>query len=115
MSNFTNVGVRHTTLKDGSIEQDQEEYVKSLQPIVSPDMIGKNGDDLATEPLQLAYMSLLGAIAYALLTCWHLSVYVVALQRKSQKACYIHIRRLNALVRYAQKTPRRLQYVAMTC
>ena len=61
------------------------------------------------------FWSLLGALAYALITQHWLAVYVVALQRQSKAPKVIHVRRLNALVRVAQKRPARILYRAMEC
>ena len=58
-----------------------------------------NSDADVSEELKAMYWSLLGATAYALITQFWLSVYVVALQRQTQKPKAIHIRRLNAVVR----------------
>ena len=55
------------------------------------------------------------ALAYALQTRIDLGVYVVALQRIAHEPCYMHLRRLNALVRWAQKHPLQLKYGAMKC
>ena len=112
---FTNTGVRHNQLEDGSVETDQDEYLKALQPIVHQDLVGAPADSDAPPSLQALYMSLLGAMAYALLTQFHLAVYVVSLQRQTQKPKIIHIRRLNAVVRAAQRRPARVLYRAMVC
>ena len=55
------------------------------------------------------------ALAYALQTRIDLGVYVVALQRIAHEPCYLHLRRLNALARCAQKHPLQLKYGAMKC
>ena len=59
------------------------------------------------------FLSLLMALAYALQTRIDLGVYVVALQRVAHEPCFIHMRRLNALVRWAQKHPLEMKYRAM--
>ena len=43
---------------------------------------------------------MLGAAVFCLLTRIDAAVYLVALQRKTQKAQVIHVRRLNAVVRW---------------
>ena len=40
---------------------------------------------------------------------------MVALQRIAHEPCFIHLRRLNALVRWAQKHPLQLKYSKMQC
>ena len=52
-------------------------------------------------------------MAYSLLTQFWLAVYVVSLQRNTKKPLVIHIRRLNAVVRVAQKRPAKIIYIAM--
>ena len=55
-------------------------------------------------------MSLLGAVAWVLQTSIDLAIFVSALQRQSGKAQAIHVKRLNAVVRYAQRHKRKLVY-----
>ena len=55
-------------------------------------------------------MSLLGAVAYACQTRLDIAVYVVALQRRLQQSKVIHVKRLNALVRWMQKTPKKIVF-----
>jgi len=59
------------------------------------------------------YWSLFGAPAYATTTQFWLAVYIVALQRQTTSPLAIHVRRLNALVRVAQRKPARITYRAM--
>ena len=61
------------------------------------------------------FLSLLMALAFTLLTRVGLAVYVNALQRHAQDPQMIHIRRLNAIVRYAQRNPLKLVYFRMLC
>ena len=55
-------------------------------------------------------MSLLGAVAWVLQTRVDIAVFVSALQRHSGKCKHIHVKRLNAVVRYLQREKRRLWY-----
>ena len=91
---FTNTGVEHTLEPGVGVTMGQGKYIANLKPIQHKDIVGARGEDFATEHLQTAFMSLLGGIAYALLTQQWISVYVVALQRYMQKCIYLHIRRL---------------------
>jgi hypothetical protein len=52
----------------------------------------------------------LGAIAYAVLTRVDIAVFVSALQRWSHAPCIIHVKRLNAVVRWAQRNPKSIAY-----
>ena len=58
-------------------------------------------------------MSLLGAVAYALMTRIDVAVFVCALQRVTSKPQIIHIKRLNAVLRWMQSNPRRLCFPAV--
>ena len=55
------------------------------------------------------------SLAYALLTRFDIEAYMIALQKFLHKPKFIHIRRLNALVRWTQKNPKALKYMFMTC
>ena len=112
---FTNCGVRHTQEQNGTITLDQDEYLKALKPIVHSDLTGADPESPATPDLVALFWSLLGALAYSLITQHWLAVYVVALQRATKEPRMIHIRRLNALVRKAQQAPARIVYECMTC
>ena len=56
------------------------------------------------------FVSLVGAVAYALLTRLDIAVFVSCLQRMSHKCRIIHIKRLNAVVRYIQRKHVKLVY-----
>ena len=47
-------------------------------------------------------MSLVGAVAFCLITMVDVAVFVVAMQRVLQKLKIVHIKRLNIVVRYKQ-------------
>jgi hypothetical protein len=112
---FVNCGVEHEQHANGDITLNQDNYIKALIPITHPALTGAPGDMFLSGELMALFWSLLGAMAYTLLTQHHLAVYVVALQRVTHKPQAIHIRRLNALVRIAQRQPMKLVFKAMTC
>ena len=58
-------------------------------------------------------MSLMGAVAYSLLSQFWIAVYVVALQRRAHNPQVTHMRRLNAVVRKLQSMPQLLVYRRM--
>ena len=109
--NFTNCGVRHiqdpTTL---TITLDQVEYIEALKPIDPVHIRGKDPETSLDAALELLFRSLLGAVAFAVLTRMDIAVFVVALQRMAAKATILHIKRLNVIVRYMKRNPRRLVY-----
>ena len=110
---FTNTRVRRRRQKDGSIIIDQDENLTALRPITHQKMISRDAHADADKELIPIYWSLLGALAYALITQYWLSVYVVSLRHTTKKPQNIHIRRLNAIVRVAQKRPAKITYAAM--
>ena len=55
------------------------------------------------------------ALAYALQTRPDLAIFVNALQRYAQTTRLVHVKRLNAVVRWAQKHPIKLTYRKMKC
>ena len=114
LHNFTCCEVRHT-LTDQSYEMDQIEYVNALKQTENKDMVGKSSDPPADPYNEQLFLSLLMAVSFSLLTRVDLGAYVVALQRVAQCPTYLHIRRLNALVRWAQRNPLKLVYRFMTC
>ena len=111
---FTNCGVRHLKTPTG-YTLDQTEYLKALKPINIPNASAMTSDMPAPPDLASSFLSLLMALAYTLLTRVDLSVYVIALQRVAQAPLMIHIRRLNALVRFAQLHEVKLTYNKMEC
>jgi hypothetical protein len=94
---------------------DQTEYLKALKAINIPNASTLTSDLPAPPELASSFLSLLMALAYTLLTRIDLSVYVIALQRVAQAPSMIHIRRLNAIVRFAQMHEVKLTYNNMKC
>ena len=113
-NSFTNTGIRHRLTPDG-VRIDQDDYIQALKTIHHHDMVGADGDTATTPVVKELFWSLLGAVAFALLTQHWVAVYVVSLQRKTQAPQYIHVRRLNALVRILQRTPATIWYRRMVC
>ena len=98
---FTNCGVRH--IQDPGtkgVTLDQEDYIAALKPLVDPEFSRAPPEQALSERMQLLYMSLLGAVAYAMLTRIDAAVYVAALQRVAHAPLVIHVRRLNAVTRW---------------
>ena len=92
---FTCVGVRHQKLENGDISLDQDEYIKTMRPIVSPELIGAPPDAKATKHVSDQFGSLRGALAYTALTQSWILVYIVSFQRV-QEPTNLDVRRLNA-------------------
>eukprot|EP00974_Lingulodinium_polyedra_P012439 1201204-Lingulodinium_polyedra.AAC.1 len=64
-----------------------------------------SGEVLAFPQHKALFISLLGALAYTLLTRIDLAVFVVALQRVVQAPLNLHAKRLNVVARWAQRNP----------
>ena len=107
---FDNCGVRHVQHADGSIELNQQKYAMQLKPINSLELQSGFPESSASEQLAAQFISLLGAVAYLLLTRVDVAVYVAALQRVSKQPLLIHVKRLNAVTRWVQRNPRSLHY-----
>ena len=142
-SPFTNCGLRHIGIPCGGYTLDQIEYVNALKPIVTEELMTTKAKALGqtsaeadrrqvmaiekgsaatdaqsreTSPrVAKLFLSLLMALAYALQTRPDLAIYVNALQRYAQNPRIVHVKRLNALVRWAQKHPIKLTYRRIKC
>ena len=111
---YTNCAVRSTLTDQHDVISDQDEYIKTLRPIVHSELTGAAADKDATKTVSDLFVSLRGAIAYAMITQAWLQVYVVALQR-IQQPTNLDVRRLNAITRKLQKEPKKLIFPAMKC
>ena len=112
---FTNCGLRHTRLPDGSIEMDQDEYISAMKAIRHPELTGRNSNEPCSEAVKGLYQSLLGAVAYALMSQAWASVFVIALQRRTSNPLNLHVRRLNLLLAALQKQKCKLRFPNMKC
>jgi hypothetical protein len=93
---FTNCGVRYTLQDNHDVVSDQDEYIKTLRPIVSPELTGAAAEKEATKTVADPFVSLRGAAAYTTLAQAWIQVYIVALQRV-QVPTNLDVRRLNAI------------------
>ena len=89
---------------------DQTAYISALKPIVHADLVGARPETLLQGELYSMFRSLLGAIAWFNMTRCDIMVYVVSLQRVAHQPTALHARRLNAIVRYAQRHPKGITY-----
>ena len=93
---------------------DQTDYIRTFKPIAHLQLVGASPDVETTAVVHVGYMSLLGAVAVAMFThmlC--ISVYVVALQRRTKRSANADARRLNAVVRVLHRAPQELVYLAI--
>ena len=110
--NFTNCGIRHTqdptTME---ITLDQFAYVAAIKNIQHPAIKGAKLDDIVPMDLFEQFRSSRGAVAYALLTRADVSVYVVYLQRQSEKTTtFKHIKMLSIVINRIRTDPVSLTY-----
>ena len=109
-NNFTNCGIRHVQdVKTKETSLDQIEYIKGVRVIAHPDMVG-SPDSWCTTKLHHEFWSVLGALAFATITRADILVFVSALQRHSHQPKIIHVKRLNVVVRWAQRNPCQIWY-----
>ena len=132
---FENCGVSHKSMTDGGFTMDQIDYINTLRPIATAELLTRSSkkkktaqDDeavmrsdaqgsqvAASQPLAKAFSSLLMATSYALLTRPDIAVFIVALQGHIDSPKIIHVKKLNAVVRWAQRHPRTIVYRRMRC
>ena len=112
---FTNCGLRHTRLSDGSVQLDQDEYIEAMKPIRHPELTGRESNAACTQEVHGMFQSLLGAVAYALLSQSWASVFVIALQRRTSNPQNIHVRRLNMLLAAMQRLKAKVKFPSMKC
>eukprot|EP00439_Symbiodinium_sp_Y106_P049299 s2398_g6.t1 len=112
---FTNCGLRHTRMDDGSIQMDQDEYISAMKQIRHPELTGRSSSEPCSVAVHGLYQSLLGAVAYALLSQSWAAVFVISLQRRTSNPLNIHVRRLNLLLASMQKLKCKLVFPNMQC
>ena len=112
---FTVCGLTHVRHSDGSIEMNQDAYLAAMRPIQHPELTGRASSEPCTPAVHGLFQSLLGAVAYSLLSQAWAAVFVVALQRHAAAPTNLHVRRLNLLLAALQKQKAKLIFPVMTC
>ena len=83
---FEHVGMMHAQYeKTFEVRLHQKHYAAQLRPICLDDIAGSDLDDLASAQMKACYMTLLGGVAWMILTCPASAVYVSYLQRHLQE------------------------------
>ena len=112
---FTNCGVRHIQCpRTMAVTLDQIHFAATLQTISHPQITNGQLTDIADETLHSLYRSLLGAVAYLAHTRVDILVFVCALQRHVARPTVEHARKLNRVLRWIQKNPKKLHYVPLS-
>ena len=106
---YTNCGVRNIKHPNGDVTLDQDEYIKTLRPIVSSELTGNAAEAAATKYIADLFVSLRGALAYTILTQAWIQVYIVSLQRVNEPT-NLHVRRLNAVTRNFKRNRRSFSF-----
>ena len=92
------------------ITLDQVTFAAALKPIVHRQLSTARPEDFAEPELHQLFQSLLGAVAYLVHTRVDVVVFICALQRVASKPQIQHVNRLNRLLRWIQRNPRKLAF-----
>ena len=92
------------------ITLDPNEYAASLRTIAHADLSGKKADEVVSPELHSLYRSLLGAVAFLLLTRIDVVVFASAFQRWGHAPKIVRVKRLNVLTKWIQADPKCLVY-----
>ena len=100
-NNFLHTGIQHDR-RPGGIMTHQQKYVENLLP---NDLSNLKGDDeeLVSEEFHSKFNSLLGGVAWTILTRPDLAVYVQALQRRGAGPRVADLKRLSLAFRYLKR------------
>jgi len=104
---FEHTGVKHEKVKDGYVLH-QEHYAQQLRPLALDEIKHADADDDASEHLAGPFVSLVCGMAWLLLTCSAIAVYISYLQRHLKKPKNRHLKEANRVLRYVKKHPGRL-------
>ena len=96
---FTHTGIEHKLTPDG-VCCNQAAYAQQLRPLEASLWSGLEPESLAPPPLIALYQSLLGGVAWMVLTRPDVAVYVQSLQRHAATPRIIDLKRLNVVVRF---------------
>ena len=75
-------------------------YIDGIVLIIITLLIGKDDETLCEQDLHDMYRSVLGAVAWTVLTRADLAVYIQALQRKAHAPCIKDCKRMNIVIGY---------------
>ena len=78
------IGIVHETLAYGSVTQSPNAYIQGIVAMSTSQFVGKKPGEEVDDTVASEYRSGLGTVAYAMGTQFHLLIYVVAAQRRSQ-------------------------------
>ena len=99
---FMHTGIQHEH-SAGEVFTHQYVYIDSITPIDTTLFTGKDDEEMCDSRLHEAYRSVLGAVAWTVLTRAELAVYVQALQRRAHAPRITDCKRLNTVIRYMKR------------
>ena len=100
---FTCVGIRHRQDDDYTVTMDQDEYAAQMRPIDTASVNHQSDDYLVPMFMVMLYMSLLGGIAWMVLTRVDICVFVNRLQRNAKAPRLVDVKDLNKLLRWVKR------------
>jgi len=110
---FTHTGVEHERLPNG-VWCHQGTYTAALKPLELTSIKGRPIEELVLADLASKFASLLGGVAWIVLTRAEIAIYVQALQRRASGPRVTDCRRINVLVRYVTRHQEGLWYEAVS-
>ena len=109
--NFTFCGIRHVQDPHSKeITLDQTSFLAAIKPMSQPEVMTGQSENQMPESLQRHFLSLLMTVAYAVQSRPDIAVYIAALQKESKTATFAAARRLNKVLLWAQKNPKKITY-----
>ena len=109
--NFTFCGIKHVQdPSDKEITLDQTAFLAAIKPMSQPEVMTGQRETQMPEVLQRHFLSLLMTVAYAVQSRPDIAVYIAALQKESKTATFAAARRLNKVLLWAQKNPKKITY-----
>ena len=107
---FTHIGIAHKQdTKNFEVELHQHAYAQQLRQICKDEIASKPADTEVQQDLKSCFATLLGGLAWMMLTCPAIAVYVGFLQRHLQRPTLQHLRSLNRLVAWIKSHPQSLR------
>ena len=99
----------HESSADGSeVWTHQQHYVGQIKAIPIGRQAFENDDKAADDDMKQLYMSLVGALAWLVLTIPAICIYVAALQRSTQAPTLKHVKDANRLLEWIRKNLKQL-------
>ena len=107
---FVHLGLRHTTLDDGTVEITQAHYISELRLIPEEALRAADPESVLDEAYKGYFVSLLGGAAWCTQTRPDVCVYISALQRRLNEPRVCDVYDLNRAVKYMQVKPQKLVF-----